>query len=99
MAGIFGNLLEGTIRKEMKSRIEEILRCGHEWDETAKALKYSLDKLTTELQNASAKGIPLDPAATKAISAPLMRLCRSTDRMAKGFEGYTKTMTKISEKL
>lgn len=99
MAGIFGNILEGTIRKEMKSRIEEILRCGHEWDETAKALKNSLDKLATELQNASAKGIPLDPAAVKAISSPVTRLGKSTDRMAKGFEGYTKTMTKISEKL
>ena len=99
MSGFFGGILESTIRKEMKSRIDEILRCGREWDETAKTLKNSLDKLTTELQNATAKGIPLDPAAAKAISSPVTRLCKSTDRMAKGFEGYTKTMTKISEKL
>jgi hypothetical protein len=99
MAGLLGGLLESTIRKEMKNRIDEILRCGAEWNESAKILKNTLDKLITELQNATAKGIPLDPAAMKAISSPVTRLCKSTDRMARGFEGYSKTMTKISEKL
>jgi hypothetical protein len=99
MAGIFGGILESTIRKEMKSRIDEVLRCGREWGSDAKALKASLDNLVAELKAAAAKGVSVDPAAIKEIGPPITRLCKNTDKLAKGFENYTKTMTKISEKL
>jgi hypothetical protein len=99
MAGIFGGILESTIRKEMKNRIDEVLRCGREWDESAKALKASIDNLVAEFKAAATKGVPVDPAAIKEIGSPISRLCQKTDKLAKGFESYTKTMTKISEKL
>ena len=99
MAGFFGGILESTIRKEMKARIDEILRCGREWDASAKELKTSIDKLVIEFQNAMAKGVPVDPAAIKTVTAPITKLCKVTDKLAKGFEGYGKIMTKISEKL
>jgi len=96
MSGFFGSILESTIRKEMKNRIDEVLRCGQEWDQTAKALKTSIDNLVAELK---AKGVSVDPAAIKEIGPPITRLCKNTDRLAKGFESYTRTMVKISEKL
>lgn len=99
MAGIFGNILESTIRKEMKNRIDEVLRCGREWDQSAKTLNASIDNLVAALKAVAEKSIPLDPAAIKELSSPTTRLCKVTDRLAKGFENYTKTMTKISEKL
>jgi len=99
MAGLFGGILESTIRKEMKNRIDEVLRCGQEWDQTAKALKTSIDNLVAEFKAAAAKGVSVDPAAIKEIGPPITRLCKNTDRLAKGFESYTRTMTKISEKL
>ena len=99
MSGLLSGLVETAIRKEKKTRIDEELRCGREWDTSAKELKTSIDKLVTELQNAVAKDIAVDPAAIKNVASPTTRLCKVTDRLARGFEAYTKTMTKISEKL
>jgi hypothetical protein len=99
MSGILGGLLESTIRKEMKNRIDEILRCGREWDASAKELKTSIDKLAIEFQNATAKGVSVDPAAIKNIIPPISRLCKFTGKLERAFNAYGKTMTKISEKL
>jgi hypothetical protein len=99
MSGFLGGLLESTIRKEMKNRIDEILRCGREWDASAKELKISIDKLVIELQNAMAKGVSVDPTAIKNIISPITKLCKVAGKLERAFDAYGKTMTKISEKL
>ena len=99
MAGLFGGILENTIRKEMKNRIDEVLSCGREWDKSAKALTTAIDCLVAELRAAKAAGVPVNQETARQIGPPVSKLCKTTGRLAKSFEQYTRTMTKISEKL
>jgi len=93
--GLIGN----RIRKEMKTRIDLILKAEAEWSETAKKLIEALDRLTeaVEAGNSADKTVPIDRSI--AVSQGARRLAKDTKRLVKAVKSHRKTLEKISAKI
>jgi len=87
---IIGDVLSGRLRQEMRQRVDEVLKCGNEWSQTAHKLIEALDRLTGSIQ----KGNP-NPADVKAIARGSKQLAKETRRLTRAFEAHNKTLEKI----
>lgn len=91
--GMIGDFLSGRLRQEMKQRVDEVMRCGNEWNKTARELIDALNKLTDSIQKGSS-----DPAIPKQVVGTSKRLARETARLSSAFESLNRTMAVIVEK-
>jgi hypothetical protein len=94
LAGILDGMLQSVIRKEMKSRVDEVLAAGRQWDNTAKALTQAIQHLAELAEQGK-----LDPAAVNASVKCAQILRQPTIRLSKAFENYLQTLCKISSNL
>jgi len=90
MAGIVKDLLGSTIRHEMKRRVDEVLKAGGEWSETARALIEAMNRLSIAIEKGD-----VDRSNLKSISKSVKHLSKRTTRLAKAFESHHKTLEKI----
>lgn len=90
---ILGELLGSRIRREMKSRVDEILRAGNEWCKTANILTAELKRLADVIEGGST-GSDL-----KALARTSRQLSKSTKRLARAFENHRKTLQKVASHL
>lgn len=81
------SLIGGAIREEMKRRVDEVLKAGSDWNSTATALNESLKQLVATINQGK-----VEPATLKSLGAPLRALGKKTDRLAKAFTSYEKTL-------
>jgi len=91
---LLGNLLAGKIRSEMKERVEQILKAGNEWNQTANKLIESLNSLTAAIQQGK-----VDPISLNSVVAVGKSLSKNTARLAKSFQAYDRTLNRLVEKL
>jgi len=87
---IIGDVLSGRLRQEMRQRVDEVLKCGNEWSQTAKELIEALNKLSGTVQ----KGNP-DPSVFKSVSRAGRKLAKETARLTRAFEAHNNTLEKI----
>lgn len=83
-------LLGSSIRGEMKRRVDQVLKAGHEWTETAEKLNKTLKELTKAIYEGDAKTV-------KPIGAPIRKLANQTGKMSKALTNYTKTLSKLGK--
>ncbi len=105
MAGILGKLAGlGSMREDMKKRVDEVLKAGAEWQATAEKLTKALEELTETIQ----KGNPavwsvfgdLNKAGDlKPIKIELKKLSRETRRLATAFNNQRQTLANLMEKI
>jgi len=76
------------VRREIKARVDEILRCGNNWSKTAQELTEALNNLTNAI-------ISRDPklSGTSVVRAS-RKLAKETKRLTKAFEDLDKTLEK-----
>jgi len=91
MAGIVKDLLGNTIRREMKRRVDEVLKAGGEWNKTARELIEAMNRLSEAIEKGG-----IDRSNLKSISKSVKQLSKRTTRLAKAFESHHKTLEKIS---
>lgn len=87
---VLGDLLSGRLRQEMRQRVDEVLRCGNEWNQTAQKLIEALNKLTDSIQ----KGNTI-PANAKQVATGARKLAKETQRLTRAFEAHNKTLSEI----
>jgi len=87
---VLGDLLTGKLRAEMKSRVEEVLKCGNEWNQTARELTEALDKLTEAVQKGN-----FDLSIPRSVARSARRLAKQTAKLTAAFEAHNKTLTEI----
>jgi len=87
---IIGDLLSGQLRKEMKSRVDEILKCGEQWDKTARELVEALDRLTDAIQKGS-----VDPSSVRSVARSSKKLSKETRNLAQAFINHRAFLEKI----
>lgn len=92
MGGVLGHLLGGDLRKEMKEKVEEIMVCGENWNETAKRLCEDLEKLTAAIE-ASKK-----PPNLSYINKSTVRLCNESRTLSAAFIDFNKTINGLIER-
>lgn len=88
--GVLGDLLSGRIRTEMKQRVDEVLKCGNEWGQTAQKLTEALNRLTETVQKGN-----IDPANLKVVTSGARKLAKETQRLTKAFETLDKTLGNV----
>jgi len=87
---IVGDLFSGRLRQEMRQRVDEVLKCGKEWSQTARELSEALNRLTDSIQ----KGKP-DPSDVKGVVSSTKKLAKETRRLTRAFEAHSETLTNI----
>lgn len=92
MAGVLGHLLGENLRKEMREKVEEIMICGENWNETAKKLCEDLEKLTVAIE-ASEK-----PQNLSYIKKSTVRLCNESRALSAAFIDFNKTINGLIER-
>jgi len=88
--GVIGDFLTGRLREEMKSRVDQILNCGNEWNKTARELTQALNKLADVVQQGSS-----DAAVSKSVARSTRRLAGETAKLTKAFEDYKTFLGKV----
>jgi len=76
------------IRREIKSRVDEILRCGNTWSKTAEELTEALNKLTDAIGSGGR------PASGASVARATGKLAKETKRLTRAFEDLNKTLEK-----
>jgi len=87
---VLGDLLSGRLRQEMRQRVDAVLRCGNEWNQTAQKLIEALNKLTDSIQKGRA-----NPADVRAVATGAKKLAKETQRLTRAFEAHNKTLGEI----
>jgi len=87
---VLGDLLSGRLRAEMRQRVDEVLKCGNEWSQTARELIEALNRLTDSIK----KGNP-NPLDAKLVAQGTRKLAKETRRLTKAFEAHNKTLAEI----
>jgi len=87
---ILGDLLSGRLRQEMRQRVDEIMKCGNEWNKTATELTEALNKLTEAVQKGN-----IDPAIPKSVAQGARKLAKQTGKLTSAFEAHNKTLAEI----
>jgi len=82
------------IRKELKSRVDEILVAGEKWSQTARELTEALNRLTDSIN----KGNP-NPADIKSVARTSRKLAKETGRLTRAFEAEGVVLGKILNKV
>lgn len=90
MSGLLGGLLAGTLRSELKGRVDEILNSGKEWNATAKELTAALNNLTAAVKQGN-----VEPSTVKPVIKNSKVLAAKTARLTRAFETYQVTMKDI----
>ena len=90
MSGLLGGILAGTLRSEMKGRVDEILKCGKEWNATARELTEALKELTAAVKQGN-----VSPSTVKPMVASSKVLAVKTAKLTRAFETYEVTMKDI----
>jgi len=92
MAGLIEKFAMGTIREDMKKRVDEVIRAGAEWNKTAKELEATLNRLIEAIQ----KGNPVD---LNPVNSNLAKLAKQTKHLSEAFENHRRVLTQILTKL
>jgi len=87
---IFGDLLSGKLRAEMKQRVDEILKCGEQWDKTARELVEALNKLTDAVQTGN-----VDLSSVRPVARGSKKLSKETRNLAQAFINHRAFLEKI----
>jgi len=87
---VLGDLLSGRLRQEMRQRVDEVLRCGNEWNQTAQKLIEALNRLSDSIQKGNT-----DPRDVKMVATGARKLAKETQRLTRAFEAQTKTLGEI----
>lgn len=74
----------------MRQRVDAVLRCGNEWNQTAQKLIEALNKLTDSIQKGRA-----NPADVRAVATGAKKLAKETQRLTRAFEAHNKTLGEI----
>jgi len=82
------------IRRELKSRVDEILVAGDRWNKTARELTEALNRLTDSIN----KGNP-NPADIKSVAQTSRKLAKETRRLTRAFEAVGIVIGKILNKV
>jgi len=82
------------IRRELKSRVDEILSAGNEWNKTARELTEALNRLTDSIK----KGNP-NRADIKSVAQTSRKLAKETGRLTRVFEAEGVILGKILNKV
>lgn len=89
MAGVLGHLLGENLRKEMREKVGEIMKCGENWNTTALKLCEDLEKLTAAIE-ASEK-----PQNLSYIKKSASRLATESRALSSAFIDFNKTINDI----
>lgn len=92
MAGILEKLAAGTIREEMKRRVDEIIRAGAEWSKAAKELEATLNRLIEAIEKNEQFNL-------KPVNAGLSNLAKKTHQLTKALESHKEVLNKILTKI
>jgi len=90
---IFGDILSGKLRAEMKQRVDQILNCGEQWDKTARELIEALNRLTDAIQKGN-----VDPASVRLVARGTKKLSTETTRLAQAFINHRAFLEKTLER-
>jgi len=90
---LLGEIFGSTVRREMKRRVDQVLKAGEEWNKTAKELTETLKELTKAIYEGN-----VDPKTLKPLGAPIRNLAKQSAKIAKAFTNYEKTLLKLTEK-
>jgi len=81
------------IRGEMRSRVNEILKCGTDWQKTARELAEALDRLTEAIER-NRPDIDLT-----SLSKSANKLSKDTKKLIKALNKHSQTLSKIGKLL
>jgi len=87
---VLGDIFSGRLRAEMKSRVDEVLKAGNAWNQTAQELIATIDKLVDAIQKGD-----LDPSTPKSVSQAAKKLAKETRRLTRAFEAHNDTLKKV----
>lgn len=87
---ILGDFLSGKLRAEMKSRVDEILKCGERWDKTALELVEALNRLSDAIEKGS-----VDPSSVRPVARASKKLSKETRNLAQAFINHRAFLEKI----
>jgi len=87
---VLGDILSGRLRQEMRQRVDEVLKCGNEWNQTARQLIEALNRLSDSIKT----GNP-NPADSKSVAGGVRKLAKETQHLTRAFEAQTKTLREI----
>jgi uncharacterized protein YukE len=90
---MIGDILSGRLRQELRTRVDEVLKAGNEWNQTAHELTQALNNLTDAIKS----GNP-EKAHSKVVAQTARKLARETTRLTKAFEDHNQTLEKIVTK-
>lgn len=82
------------VRKEIKRRVDEILRCGNAWSKTAEGLTEATLKLANAIESG---GRP--PKSGTSLARATRKLAKETKGLTKAFESLNRTLEKNLPKL
>jgi uncharacterized coiled-coil DUF342 family protein len=82
---MIGDILTGRLRTEMRQRVDEILKRGNEWNQTAGKLTEALNRLTDTIKESK-----FDPSNLKPMNKDLRKLSKTTIQLKMAFESYNK---------
>jgi hypothetical protein len=85
---------EGIIRKEIRGRVNEILKAGNEWCNASKSLQVSLDALTKAVASGT---VPTE--TIKPVNGATKNLAGKTAVLAKAFTNFNATLEKIAKQI
>lgn len=80
-------MIGGAIRKEMKERVDEILKSGEAWQNSADNLTAEL----TKLNQAIAEG-KIDPKILKSLEPSIKKLAGNSGKLSKAFTQFVHTL-------
>lgn len=92
MAGVLGHLLGENLRKEMREKVDQIMTCGENWNETAKRLCEDLEKLTAAIE-ASEK-----PQNLSYIKKSTTKLAGESRALSAAFIDFNKCISGLIER-
>lgn len=87
-------MLGGTIRKEMKARVDEVIEAGNRWNKTAEDLTTALNKLSATIEAGK-----VDKSQVEEIVSGSKILAKDTKNLTKAFFKYDKTLNKLASSL
>lgn len=84
----------GAIRKEMKERVDEVLKSADAWNKSADLLTAELAKLNQAITEGK-----VDSSILKPLGSSIKKLTASNGKLSKAFTEYTQTLKTAFTKL
>ena len=94
MMGIVGDLLSGKLRKEMKERVDQVLKASEEWSRTAKELIDAMNRLSEAIRSGG-----IDNYDFSGVEKGLRSLARSTTSLRRSLDKHSRTLSKIMSRM